>query len=366
MPNYELIRSLLFKLSPEAAHDLTIGILHRLWAPRLPTHDPRLRSTVAGVEFPTPVGLAAGFDKDAKATGRMLGLGFGFVEVGTVTPEPQPGNPSPRAFRLVEDQAMINRYGFNSQGHDAVARRLTRRRDKRGIVGVNVGANRNSVDKIEDYVRGVERFARLAHYLTINISSPNTPGLRDLQAKDQLTKLTAAIVAASHRIDGPPLFLKVSPDLEDREIIDVASVALNGGVSGLIVGNTTTSRPKSLKSPDAQEGGGLSGVPLKGLALQALKAFRSELGTKLPLIGVGGIGSAEDAYERIRAGASLVQLCTALPYKGPSIASDINDGLITLLEKDGFSNLSEAVGADDCKSSRTRQKNDSARLLQTA
>jgi dihydroorotate dehydrogenase len=325
-----------------------------------------LASKVAEIEFPTPVGLAAGFDKDAKAPGRMLWLGFGFVEVGTVTPEPQPGNPSPRAFRLVEDEAMINRYGFNSDGHQAVARRLARRRDKRGIVGVNLGANRTSTDKVRDYILGVERFAGLADYLTINISSPNTPGLRELQAKEQLARLASALVEARKRTNGPPLFLKVSPDLVGRDIIDVARVAVDEGVSGLIVGNTTVSRPETLASTEAHEKGGLSGAPLKPLALTVLRAFRSELGSKLPLVGVGGISSAEDAYERIRAGASLVQLCTALPYKGPSVASDINEGLLRLLTRDGFANVADAVGADDPKPQQKSKKQKARQELQPA
>lgn len=367
MPNYELIRSLLFKLSPEAAHDITIALLHRLWAPDLPSHDVRLSSTVAGIGFPTPVGLAAGFDKDGKAPGRMLWLGFGFVEVGTVTPKPQAGNPSPRAFRIVEHEAMINRYGFNSEGHAVVARRLNKRRAKPGIVGVNVGANKNSGDRIQDYIAGIETFADLADYLTINVSSPNTPGLRDLQERDQLSRLAGAAVRAKQRTNAPPLFLKVSPDLSDEQIVDVASVALNEGVDGLIIGNTTISRPKYLTSEPAQETGGLSGPPLKPLALKVLRAFRSEVGTRLPLIGVGGISSAEDAYERIKAGAALVQLCTALPYKGPSIATDINQGLLELLERDHFSNITEAVGADErVPTAKGAKRSNSPKELQVA
>jgi dihydroorotate dehydrogenase len=306
-----------------------------------------LRTSVAGIDFPTPLGLAAGFDKDAKAAGRLLRLGFGFVEIGTVTPRPQPGNETPRLFRLEEDEAVINRFGFNSDGHDIVERRLARRKGKPGLVGVNLGANKESADRIADYESGVRRFGRHADYLTINISSPNTPGLRDLQSSDHLPELIERVLSVREAVRGPPVFLKVSPDLDDQQIIQVSRTALRVGVDGLIVGNTTVTRPQGLHSPKAEQPGGLSGKPLKPIALRALKAFRSEVGSHIPLIGVGGIGSAEDAYERIRAGASLIQLYTALAYEGPGLVSSINDGLVALLKRDGFSSVQDAVGTDE-------------------
>jgi dihydroorotate dehydrogenase len=354
MVKYESVRSLIFSLSPEFAHDVTMGTLHWLPAPKIPEHDSRLGIRVAGIQLPSPVGLAAGFDKDAQAPGRMLGFGFGSVEVGTVTPEPQPGNPLPRLFRLEEDEAIINRYGFNSAGHSVVSRRLAKRRNKPGIVGVNLGANKASKDRVRDYVLGVTRFSDLADYLTINVSSPNTPGLRDLQQKDQLSRLAHAVIAA--RQGDLPLFFKISPDLTDSEIADVCSVVINEGISGLIIGNTTTSRPSGLVSTKANENGGLSGKPLKQIALDALRAFYSEIGSKIALIGVGGISSAEDAYERIRAGASSVQLCTSLVYKGPGVAAEINRGLLRLLADDGLESIADAVGKEKAKSRSAKQK----------
>ena len=356
MSSYEAIRPLLFRFDAETAHKITIGALHRLWAPSLPSHDERLAIDVAGIRFPTPVGLAAGFDKDAKAPGRMLGFGFGFVEVGTVTPLAQPGNPSPRAFRLKEDEAIINRFGFNSEGHDVVARRLRRRLSKKGIVGVNIGANKDSRDKIFDYVQGVKRFAQLASYLTINISSPNTPGLRSLQGKSLLRQLVPAIVMARNEAKGPPLFLKVSPDLNAHEIADVAEISSDGKIDALIVGNTTVARPSSLKSKFAAESGGLSGEPLKDIASQALRDFKKEVGKELPLIAAGGISSAEDAYERLKAGACLIQLYTALAYKGPGLASEIEAGLLRLMDRDGLKSISEAVGSSTPTISRKTKK----------
>jgi dihydroorotate dehydrogenase len=250
---------------------------------------------------------------------------------------------------LTEDEAIINRFGFNSAGYDVVERRLRRRKNRSGIVGVNLGANKDSVDKICDYVTGVRRFSPLAHYLTINISSPNTPGLRDLQAKVALIELVKALVAVRDEVSGPPLFLKVSPDLDLEEIADIASVAMSEKVDAIIIGNTTTSRPTTLKSEYAREQGGLSGAPLKPLALHALCSFREAVGSAIPLVAAGGIASAEDAYERIKAGASLVQLYTALAYKGPGLATEIESGLLRLMEADGYANISEAIGADASK-----------------
>ena len=270
----------------------------------------------------------------------MLGFGFGFVEVGTLTPRPQAGNARPRLFRLAEDRAVINRMGFNNGGFEAAGARLEGRR--RGLVGVNIGANKDSVDRIGDYTAGVREMAPLADYLTVNISSPNTPGLRGLQDKGALAELLAAIGEA--RSTDVPVFLKVAPDLESGAIEDVARAAIEAKVDALIVANTTVSRPP-LRSRHGDEAGGLSGAPLKALALQRLKDFRTATGGAMPLIAAGGIENGVDAYARIRAGASLVQLYTALVYQGPGVARAITGELRTLLNRDGFATLSEAVGA---------------------
>jgi dihydroorotate dehydrogenase len=339
---YAALRPLLFRLDAEAAHGAAITALKlrgRRVEPTSPT--PELETTVAGLRFFNPVGLAAGFDKNAEVFEPVLGLGFGFVEVGTLTPQPQPGNPQPRMFRLEEDRAVINRLGFNNQGQAAALERLLRR-DRRGIVGVNVGANKESADRITDYVTGVRVMSQAADYLTINISSPNTPGLRALQDEGALRALLAAIEEARHA-EGPPVFLKIAPDLGDGEPEQIVKAALDHGIDALIVANTTVSRP-ALRSSHAAEQGGLSGAPLKALALQALRGFRSASGGGIPLIGVGGIATADDAWERIRAGASLVQLYTAMVYEGPGIARRIANGLSERLERAGFANIAEAVG----------------------
>jgi dihydroorotate dehydrogenase len=301
-----------------------------------------LRTTVAGIDFYSPVGLAAGFDKDAEVMEAMLGLGFGFVEVGTLTPRPQPGNPTPRLFRLAEDRAVINRLGFNNQGQAAAFDRLRRQLRLHGIVGVNVGANKDSGDRIADYVEGVRKLAPVARYLTINISSPNTPGLRDLQQEGALNELLAAVSEARGKT---PVFLKVAPDLADGDAERIVRSAIDHRVDALIVSNTTVTRP-SLKSKHAREQGGLSGAPLKSLALERIRQFRGASGGQIPLIGVGGIATADDAWERIRAGASLVQLYTAMIYEGPGIAMRIARGLAKRLKRNGFSNIAEAVGSE--------------------
>ena len=344
MTVYPLLRPLLFALPPERAHRLAILAL-KLRSKRLrPTFDPALAIRVAGIDFPSPVGLAAGFDKDAEVPDALLGLGFGFVEVGTVTPLPQPGNPRPRMFRLTADRAVINRLGFNSRGQAAARERLERRADRPGIIGINIGANKDAVSRIADYVTGVQAMARLASYLTVNISSPNTPGLRALQEADLLDELLASVRAARGK-GRPPIFLKVAPDLELSEIDAIARTAIDRRVDALIIANTTVSRPP-LSSPHAEESGGLSGAPLHDLAQQRLRDFRIATGGQLPLIGVGGIASADDAYARIRAGASLVQLYTGMIYEGPGLASRIARGLVQRLRQDGLRSITEAVGAD--------------------
>jgi dihydroorotate dehydrogenase len=339
---YPLFRPFAFALDPESAHRSTIAALKLAPPLRPPTFPASLRTIVAGLDFPQPVGLAAGFDKDAEVPAQMLGLGFGFVEVGTVTPKPQPGNARPRLFRLREDGAVINRMGFNNQGLAAAAERLRRLSHVHGIIGANIGANKDSADRIADYVAGVRAMSPVAHYLTINISSPNTPGLRKLQGEGALDGLLAQVRATG---TDKPVFLKVAPDLEKDDPDRIVRAALDHRVSAIIVSNTTVTRPR-LGSRHAAEAGGLSGRPLKPLALEALRRFRRASGGEIPLIGVGGIENADDAWERIRAGASLVQLYTAMVYEGPGIARRIAAGLARRLESAGFANIADAVGTE--------------------
>lgn len=342
---FELFRPLLFGFDAESAHGLSLGALRVSPFTGGTKYQRQLNTKLAGLLFRSPVGLAPGYDKNGEIFTRAYSLGFGFVEIGTVTPRPQPGNPRPRLFRLAEDEAVINRMGFNNDGMDMVANRIaTVPREKRhGPLGINIGANKDSEDRVADYVLGMQQFAPLADYVTVNISSPNTPGLRALQDKSALDDLLLRVRGAAP--DGPPLFLKVAPDLEPADIDDVAEVALARGIDALIVSNTTVSRPP-LKSRHAGESGGLSGAPLKALAQQRLIDFRKATGGNLALIGVGGITSAEDAYARIRAGATLVQLYSALVYQGPFLARTINKGLVALLKRDGFDNITQAIGVD--------------------
>jgi dihydroorotate dehydrogenase len=342
---FRLARPALFLLSPERAHQITLKALKLLPVlSKPPATENNLSNKVAGLTFPNPVGLAAGFDKDAEVPQQALSLGFGFVEVGTLTPKPQEGNPKPRLFRLPEDRAVINRMGFNNGGLIDAYPRLRHARMKRpGIIGVNIGANKDSVDRIADYAAGARRMSALASYITINISSPNTPGLRALQDEGALAALIEAVRVAVGS-EGPPLFLKLAPDLERADIDGIARLSV-GKMDALIVSNTTISRP-TLRSKYASESGGLSGAPLRDLAQQRLRDFRSATGGAIPLIGVGGVASAEDAYARIRAGASLIQIYSALVYEGPGLARRINKGLALLLQRDGFANLAEAIGVD--------------------
>jgi dihydroorotate dehydrogenase len=343
MSLFSLARPAIFAFDPETAHHLSLTAL-RLLPPSLPKRDqPLLQTRVAGLDFPNPVGLAPGYDKNAQVPRQMLRLGFGFVEVGTLTPLPQVGNPRPRLFRLTEDRAVINRMGFNNEGQEAAHKRLSFAKSLGGVVGVNIGANKDSEDRIADYVTGVARMKDVASYITVNISSPNTPGLRMLQDGDALDDLLSAVREGLVPGD-PPIFLKVAPDLSPEEIDAIAKVAV-GRVDALIVSNTTVSRP-TLASPQAEEKGGLSGAPLRDLAHQRLIDFRKAVGNGMPLIGVGGIATAEDAYARIRAGASLVQLYSALVYEGPGLAARITKGLAQLLTRDGFANVADAVGVD--------------------
>lgn len=341
---FRLLRPLLFMLDAERAHRLTIAALGMGMGRSAKPDDPMLSTTVAGLTFPNPIGIAAGFDKNAEVPDDMLRLGFGFAEVGTVTPEPQDGNPRPRIFRLREDDAVINRLGFNNQGLEAVRARLAVRHGLPGQVGVNVGANKDSADRIRDYATGVRGMGRWASYITVNISSPNTPGLRALQDRAELTRLVAAVVAARGQLS-LPLFVKVAPDLHDEDVADIAEVITGSGIDGLIVSNTTLAR-EGLVSRNADETGGLSGKPLLARSTEMLRAFRRATGGKVPLIGVGGISSGADAYAKIRAGASLVQLYTGLIYQGPGLITTIKRDLVGLLRRDGFRRVSEAVGVD--------------------
>jgi dihydroorotate dehydrogenase len=341
---FRLIRPLLFALDPEAAHGLAIAALKWLPGGRRAEPGGPLSTEVAGIAFPNPLGMAAGFDKDGEVPDALLDLGFGFAEVGSITPLPQPGNPKPRLFRLAQDRAVINRMGFNNRGGEAAAKRLAARKARGGVVGVNIGANKDSPDRIADYAQMAKLMAPLASYLAVNVSSPNTPGLRALQDEGALGALLDAVLDARGQA-APPVFLKVAPDLEPADIDAIARIALDRKLGALIVANTTVSRPP-LASPHAGEAGGLSGEPLRKLALQRLRDFRSATGGAIPLVGVGGISSAEDAWARIRAGASLVQLYTAMVYQGPGIARRITGGLEALMRRDGFASIADAVGSE--------------------
>ena len=344
---FDLVRPAVFALDPERAHRLTVAAL-KVMPRRGPAPAGPLANTVAGLHFPNPVGLAAGFDKNGEVPDALLSLGFGFAEIGSVTPLAQVGNPRPRLFRLAEDRAVINRMGFNNEGGDAVARRLEARRDRPGIVGVNIGANKDSADRIADYAQLTRLMASLADYLAVNISSPNTPGLRALQDEGALTGLLDAVIAARRDTcgeAGPPIFLKVAPDLEPADVDAIARIALDRDLAALIVSNTTIARP-ALRSHHAAETGGLSGAPLRDMALQRLRDFRSATGGAIPLVGVGGIASADDAWTRIRAGASLVQLYSALVYQGPGLARKVVRGIERLMRRDGFATIAEAVGSE--------------------
>lgn len=335
-------------LPPETAHNTTISLLRAGLGAKAVVDDPRLNISVAGLDFANPLGLAAGFDKNAEAPNAMLDLGFGFVEVGAVTPLPQPGNPRPRNFRLRADAGVINRYGFNNDGLPAMAARLTVR-ERRGIVGVNLGANKESEDRAEDYVKGVRALAGLVDFYTVNISSPNTPGLRALQDKAALEDLMRRVLAArGEAAPATPVFLKVAPDLSDEDKADIAAVASIMALDGLIVSNTTIDRPAGLASANAAEAGGLSGRPLFAMSTRLLREFNEALAGGVPLIGVGGVSCARDAYEKILAGASLVQLYTAMIYEGPSLPSRILKDLPGFFEADGFKTVADAVGAERC------------------
>lgn len=342
-----LARSVLFRFDPETAHRMAIRALSLGLVPRMEAPAASLRRRLFDLDFPSPVGLAAGFDKNAEAVDGLLRLGFGFVEIGTVTPKPQPGNPKPRMFRLEADRAIINRLGFNNDGAAAIAARLQRRSNK-GIVGINIGANKDSPDRIADYVAGIDAFARLAGYLTINISSPNTPGLRDLQKADALADLLQRAVAARDEATNggraTPIFLKIAPDLDPSELERIAETAQSAGIDGMILTNTTLSRDGLHPDRHLKEGGGLSGPPLFLRSTVFLARMRKIVGPGFPLIGVGGIDSAETAWTKLAAGADLIQVYTGFIYEGQGIAAAINRGLAERLKRDGIASIAEVTG----------------------
>jgi dihydroorotate dehydrogenase len=340
---YSFLKSLLFLFDPEIAHRITINYLKfaRFKKPKLYEV---LQSEVFGLNFQNPIGIAAGFDKNGEVAHNLINLGFGFSEVGTVTPKPQPGNPRPRVFRLKDDRAIINRLGFNSVGFSEVKTKLEKIGDN--IIGVNIGANKNSKDFSEDYIKGIKFFSTLASYITINISSPNTPGLRNLEVLENLDVLLDKInnLEREDLLIKIPILLKISPDLEADNLKYLCEKVLSSKIDGLIISNTTISR--DLISTDTLEKGGLSGKPIFDISTKQLRMAYKYTNGKIPLIGVGGVDSAEKAYEKIKNGASLIQLYTGLVYNGPNLIKDINEDLSSLIERDGYSNISEAVGAE--------------------
>ena len=338
-------------LDPEDAHRLAIRGLRLLPPLRLKPDDPKLAVRAFGLNFPNPIGMAAGFDKNAEVPDALLRLGFGFVEIGSVTPRPQDGNPRPRLFRLERDEAVINRMGFNNDGVEAVLRRLAARANLGGIVGVNVGANKDSPDRVADYVKQIEMFAPVADYFTVNVSSPNTPGLRNLQQAKMLDELLARVIDARERVrteaGDSPVLLKIAPDLSLAELDDVVHIARSRRVDGMIVSNTTLARPASLReSGRAKEQGGLSGRPLFRLSTRMVAETFVRTEAAFPLIGVGGIDSGGAALTKIRAGASLIQLYSSLVYKGLGVIESIKNDLASTLLRTGRESLSEIVGAD--------------------
>ena len=335
---------LLHRFDPETAHGMALTALRFGLAPTIGTvTSPRLRTTLAGMSLANPVGLAAGFDKNATALRPLSRAGFGFIEVGAATPRPQPGNPKPRLFRLTEDRAVINRFGFNNDGMTAIAARLAKR-PRDAVIGLNLGANKDSDNRAGDFATVLATCAAHLDFATVNVSSPNTEKLRDLQGKEALSALLAGVMETRSALDRPiPIFLKIAPDLTDAEIADVAEVALSSGIDGLIATNTTLDRD-GLTSAHRDEKGGLSGRPLFEKSTRVLAQLYRATEGRLPITGVGGIASADDAYAKIRAGASAVQLYSALTYAGLSLVPRIAQGLDDLLRRDGFKTVSEAVG----------------------
>ena len=341
-----LLKPALFTLSPERAHAASIlGLKGGLLPPAQKIEDPRLAVNLAGMEFPNPIGLAAGYDKNAEVPDAVLRLGFGFAEVGTITPLAQPGNPKPRIFRLEEYEGVINRLGFNNDGHAAAIERLQQRNDRAGIVGVNIGANKTSEDFVADYEKGIEAFRAYATYFTINISSPNTPGLRNLQAAEALSVLLERVLAKASEVNAQqPVFLKIAPDLKLTEMDEIAGVVNASKLDGLIVSNTTLDRKQVDGHRNANEAGGLSGKPVFEKSTRALAQMRQRIDDQIPLIGVGGISSSEQAIAKLEAGANLLQLYSGLVYKGPYLARDINKGLLEHLKKHDIGHITKLIG----------------------
>ena len=341
---WPVMRAGFFRLDPETAHGLSIAALRTgLRPPCRVKDDPRLRIQLAGITFPNPLGLAAGYDKNAEVPEAVLKLGFGFAEIGSVTPRPQEGNPRPRLFRLVADEGVINRFGFNNEGHAAVLARM-KALPAGAIVGVNIGANKDAADRVADYVAGIRTFYASARYFTANISSPNTPGLRDLQARESLKALLDAVLAARDEEAAKtgravPVFLKIAPDLTEEGLDDIAEEVLASRLDGLIVSNTTLSRDGLRDTVTAREAGGLSGKPLFARATAVLARMRKRLGPNLPIIGVGGVHSPETAAEKIRAGADLVQLYSAMVYEGPGLPARIVNGLSDLCDRERLNSI---------------------------
>uniref|UniRef100_A0A2P2I4W3 Dihydroorotate dehydrogenase (quinone), mitochondrial n=1 Tax=Hirondellea gigas TaxID=1518452 RepID=A0A2P2I4W3_9CRUS len=374
LSRFLLVRPMMSLIDPETAHrwavqlssqSLTIRSLFGLVDKSAPVDI--LEVKLWGLTFDNPIGLAAGFDKHGEAIDGMLDMGFGFVEIGSITPEPQEGNPKPRLFRLMEDRAIINRYGFNSEGHDVVANRLQERENSLqraiGVIGINLGKNKTSPSALEDYSKGIQKLGPFAHYLVINVSSPNTPGLRKLQGRDQLKKLLSELIVvrdemhkemqskspikcASCILPKCPLLVKISPDLSQDDRIEIAEVLKEVKIDGIIISNTTISRPKSLKSSFKSEGGGLSGGPLAQMSTELIRDMYRLTNGEIPIIGVGGIKDGADAYEKITAGASLVQLYSSLVFYGPALVARIKRQLTDHVLADGFDNIREAIGAD--------------------
>lgn len=342
-------------MDPESAHKMTLRALQTGIMP-CPTRvsDVRLQTTLWNRKFPNPVGLAAGFDKNADVVGPMLNIGFGFVEAGTVTPKQQDGNPRPRVFRDTDHEAVINRMGFPNEGAENFRHNIEKFLEAKprpaGVVGINIGMNKGVEDPAKDYCTLVRQLGSYADYLTVNISSPNTPGLRNLQARENLMPLLARIleerVKTCGKNNAPPLLVKLAPDLNDDQLKDVAACLIEAGVDGVILGNTTLDRPEYLPATFHGQQGGLSGRPLTDKSTAIIKKFYKHTEGKLPIIGAGGISSAQDAYAKIRAGASLVQLYTALVFQGPELVTDILKGLGRLLDKDGLNHISDAIGKD--------------------
>ncbi len=337
-------------LPPELAHSFSIQALKYLNLKYDNINDPILSQHILGLDFPNPIGLAAGFDKNAEVISSMFSLGFGFIEVGTITPLPQNGNPKPRVFRLEEDKGIINSLGFNNKGILKAKKNLIKFKsssNKNRIVGVNLGINKNSTDSINDYLFGIESFCNLANYITINISSPNTVGLRDLQLRGKIENLIKQVVLKREKIDSLtkiPIFIKISPDLNDDQLRDIALISLANNIDGLIITNTTINRPNNLLSKNKNFKGGLSGKPLFQASNKILKKMYNLTNGQIILIGVGGISSGSDCYEKIKSGASLIQLYSALTFSGPSLISKIKKELVDLIKTDGYKNISDLIG----------------------